>query len=223
MRIIPVLDVMNGHVVRAIGGRRTEYQPLNAQRSLAEFAEFMLQAVDATELYLADLDAIQHGSISPAVQAFLNDAPSPILLDAGLRTSAELQRLGHSSQFRRVIASETWQEALPLFPASAIFSLDLFHNELRLANTALSHDIFTLVEQAVTLGCRSFIALDVAAVGEAYGPTILDLCTNLKKRHPKIELISGGGIRDRADVQHFADAGCDAVLVSTAIHRGTLR
>ena len=28
MRIIPVLDLMNGVAVRAVGGRRSEYRPL---------------------------------------------------------------------------------------------------------------------------------------------------------------------------------------------------
>jgi uncharacterized protein related to proFAR isomerase len=37
-----------------------------------------------------------------------------------------------------------------------------------------------------------------------------------------MELIAGGGIRDLADVRTLGSAGCDAVLVASALHRGAL-
>jgi uncharacterized protein related to proFAR isomerase len=35
-----------------------------------------------------------------------------------------------------------------------------------------------------------------------------------------VELVAGGGVRDRADLDALADAGADAALVATALHEG---
>jgi uncharacterized protein related to proFAR isomerase len=37
-----------------------------------------------------------------------------------------------------------------------------------------------------------------------------------------VELISGGGVRDNADLARLQDAGCDAALVATALHQRAL-
>src|SRR5258708_15280562 len=70
MRIIPVLDVMNGLAVRAVGGRRSEYRPLVSR--LCASAEPLKVAhafrrLGHAELYLADLDAIGGGGTGWAV------------------------------------------------------------------------------------------------------------------------------------------------------------
>jgi len=61
-RLIPVLDVMNGQVVRAVGGRRHEYRPLTSKLVQSTDPETvamsLLDATGARELYVADLDAL---------------------------------------------------------------------------------------------------------------------------------------------------------------------
>ena len=65
MRIIPVLDVMHGAVVRGVGGRRDEYRPLVSRlvpssRPL-DVADAIASHFDCREFYVADLDAILGG------------------------------------------------------------------------------------------------------------------------------------------------------------------
>ncbi len=54
MRIIPVIDVMDGVVVRAIGGRRDEYRPLVSQLTVSTdpiaVAKALLEATGAKAL-----------------------------------------------------------------------------------------------------------------------------------------------------------------------------
>ncbi|HEV3440051.1 MAG TPA: HisA/HisF-related TIM barrel protein [Gemmata sp.] len=61
-RLIPVLDVMNGQVVRAVGGRRHGYRPLTSKLVQSTDPETvamsLLDATGARELYVADLDAL---------------------------------------------------------------------------------------------------------------------------------------------------------------------
>jgi len=59
-------------------------------------------------------------------------------------------------------------------------------------------------------------------VGTDTGPGTLPLVGELRTRYPRLELIAGGGIRDRDDVSRLADAGADAALVATALHAGRL-
>ena len=62
MRIIPVLDMLNGIVVRGVGGRRSEYQPivsrLTSSTDPVEVARVLVYAFQPAEMYVADLDAI---------------------------------------------------------------------------------------------------------------------------------------------------------------------
>ena len=61
MKIIPVIDILNGRVVHAIKGQRHNYQPLESvlfkSTEPLEVAKGF-KALGFTELYVADLDAI---------------------------------------------------------------------------------------------------------------------------------------------------------------------
>jgi len=76
MKILPVLDVMGGVVVRGIAGRRSEYRPivsrLTASTDPGDVAEAFRQHFGFDQLYLADLDA-------------LADRPPALAWEPGLR------------------------------------------------------------------------------------------------------------------------------------------
>jgi len=223
LRIIPVIDVMGGVVVRAVGGRRHEYRPLASRLTASTnpliVANAMCEAVGALELYIADLDAIRDDGVpTAAVRQSVESFQVPVWLDVGIRRMEELAKLPLA--VRAILASETLTELPDVWPSQGeIFSLDLMGGELRTGwpNTKVA---LTLAEYVYNIGCRTYIILDVAAVGERNGPNTLELCKQLQNRLPHVELISGGGIRNPDDVKRFQDAGCEAVLVSTAIHDG---
>jgi phosphoribosylformimino-5-aminoimidazole carboxamide ribotide isomerase len=75
---------------------------------------------------------------------------------------------------------------------------------------------------AVSCGVRSTIVLDLARVGVGQGISTNDLCRRIHSRFPDLDLISGGGVRDRADLRALADCGCRAALVASALHDGKL-
>src|SRR6476620_5467896 len=91
-RLIPVLDVMGGVVVHAVGGRRDDYQPLKNNLTFVCDPETVLQAfqdqMDPFEVYIADLDAIRgSGEISPALRRLIERNRSLVFwVDAGLRS-----------------------------------------------------------------------------------------------------------------------------------------
>lgn len=98
-RIIPVLDVMGGRVVRAVGGRRSEYRPvvsrLTDSTDPVEVARALLELTGSDELYVADLDAILDPAWDGGLAARLSDAfpHTAVLIDVGIRTAADARKL----------------------------------------------------------------------------------------------------------------------------------
>src|SRR4051812_35568829 len=68
MRILPVLDLKGGAVVRGIAGRRSEYRPIESRlcgdASVRGVAGALKTTFGFDECYVADLDAI--GGAEPA-------------------------------------------------------------------------------------------------------------------------------------------------------------
>ena len=54
------------------------------------------------------------------------------------------------------------------------------------------------------------------------GTRTLDLCREIRRHHPDLTIVAGGGVRGLDDLKTLADAGCDAALVASALHDGRL-
>src|SRR5215470_8940340 len=91
--ILPVLDMMNGQIVRGVAGRREEYRPIvskliDSAEPLAVARAFRDQ-FGFTEFYLADLDAIQSGQAALDVYRCLQAEEFRLWIDAGIHTSQD--------------------------------------------------------------------------------------------------------------------------------------
>lgn len=221
MRIIPVIDVMGGVVVRAIAGRRRDYRPIETRLTSSTdpiaVADALLQLTGSDELYLADLDAMIGGGVPTC-------DPSPfratVLLDSGLRSVEQLATLMRWPNVRAVVGTETWRVAPDDWPEPfpAILSLDYFDGQLRTAwPTTVAVDV-----GAIAASVASMIVLDVARVGMGKGSGTERTIQMLRRACPNAELIAGGGVRHWDDIHSLEQAGADAVLVATALHDGSL-
>lgn len=236
-RIIPVLDVMNGQVVRAIGGRRDEYKPiaskLTASTEPVEVAKALLGATGASELYVADLDAITGvAGVAPAVVRLLESLEVPVWVDAGIGGGTEIVIRQLSGRIRLVVGLESAVEPELLRRALAVarepvaFSLDL-RGERLLGNWSAwgaDHEraAFSVARTAVREGAKSLIVLDLARVGTGTGTGTESLLRVLRDVYPDVDLIAGGGVRTWEDVKRLGEAGASGVLVASALHDGTL-
>src|SRR5262249_34020110 len=103
---------MGGVVVRAVRGRRDEYRPVVSQLTDStepiRVAKALLEAADAAELYVADLDMIRGGDeVSPAVVELTKAVRVKTWLDVGVRANRDLDLLPPGEHVCAVIASET--------------------------------------------------------------------------------------------------------------------
>lgn len=235
MRIIPVLDVLNGAVVRAVGGRRSEYRPIVSRLTDSTepltVAKALLAATGASELYVADLDAIQHRNPQLRTLLPLRESMPGMMVDAGVRFSEDVRLLSEVGLNRLVLGTETLEGPRELWEVRTFYteldvtvSIDLRNGQLLdpAGWGCNTHDPRQAADQAWDAGARRFLLLDLARVGMNAGPGTEPLCGELRRRYPEVELLVGGGVRNRDDIRRLEDAGADGVLVASALHDGSL-
>lgn len=239
MRVIPVLDLAGGQGVLALGGRRETYAPVRSVLAagvrpgdpLALVRAFR-DALGCDECYVADLDAITGGVAQHALLGRLAGLGCRLLVDAGVSDPRGARAVTAAGAARVVVGLET----LPSFSALAavvralgaervVFSLDLVDGApLVRSGAAAGGAAFTplaLAGAALQAGARGILVLDLARVGSRRGVDP-ELVTALRRAHPDAELLAGGGVATRAELERLAELGLDGVLVATALHTGAL-
>jgi phosphoribosylformimino-5-aminoimidazole carboxamide ribotide isomerase len=238
MRVLPVIDLKRGEVVRGVGGRRDEYRAISSRlcadarpSSVARaFVEAGFRAV-----YVADLDAIAGAKPAWTDYEAIIEQGLNLSVDAGISTAAGagplLEFAARQPGLSGIVAGlesiagpeELERLCAELGPSRLIFSLDLKAGRPLVRGAAwpglTAEQIATC---AIRHGVRRIIVLDLAAVGMGGGAGTEPLCRLLRCRDPQLELIAGGGVRGPNDLQSLAVAGCDAALVASALHDGRL-
>lgn len=233
MRIVPVLDLMHGEVVRGVGGRRHEYRPIvsrltGSSRPL-DVANALSDHFGCRELYVADLDAI--GGREPAwtLYAALLRRNFCLWVDAGIRTMTTACQLAEAGIEQIVAGLETvagpaeLAEMAQMFGERIVFSLDLHQGQpLGDRDAWLGQDAEGIAGQAVNLGIHQLLVLDLARVGSDGGTGTRDLCVRLRQSHPTLIVSTGGGVRHRDDLSELRNCGVEAALIASALHDGRL-
>src|SRR5439155_22537904 len=83
-------------------------------------------------------------------------------------------------------------------------------------------DPWLIARQAVRLGVRRILILDLAGVGVSQGVSTTGLCTRLREAFPYLQIVTGGGVRGSEDLRQLKAIGVNAVLVASALHDGLL-
>jgi phosphoribosylformimino-5-aminoimidazole carboxamide ribotide isomerase len=232
MQVIPVLDLLDGHAVRAVRGQRANYRPIQStlcagSESLA-VARALLAVTGARVLYVADLAAIlRQGDHAPQLAALLEGLGDTnpgieIWLDAGYTDFASMRALferidppsrSHHATLVPVFGTETLRDSQALCEAvaaglSPLLSLDHRAGAL-LADPAAEADTSWWPPRVIVM------TLD--HVGSYQGPD-LDTLAAVRARAGQRTLIGAGGIRHAADLSAAADSGAAAWLVASALH-----
>lgn len=220
MRVIPVLDLKGGAVVRAEGGRRDGYRPivtpLAGSSDPVAVVEGLRTLHPFRSFYVADLDAIEGRRPNHEALGRLAAMPTPpdLWLDAGFATAEPLEAMLSRPGIRPVLGSESQadESLLRRFRDRVILSLDFFADGFRgpprlLAETDLWPD--------------TVIVMTLAKVGSGAGPDIGRLA-DVKARADGRAVVAAGGVRNAADLETLARLGIAAALVATSLHDGTL-
>jgi len=224
--LLPVLDLKGGIPVRARAGKRHEYAPLGG--TALDAARAHRARVGHGDVYVADLDAIAGAEPAWDVVAALHGDGFALWLDAGVATADRAAALSAAGVERIVVGLETvaGPEVLATVIARhgdrVVFSLDLRDGEPILGSATWRGDARSIADEVISLGVRRLLVLDLARVGVGEGTGTEALLAELHAAHPAVELLAGGGVRGRADLERLAAVGVGRVLVASALRDGTL-
>ncbi len=234
MQIIPVLDLWNGVVVRGIGGRRHEYAPVESVLTRStrplDVALAFRERLGLTTLYVADLDGIVQRRPNVGTLSELCDAGFDVWIDAGLRDLSDAEEFLQAGAGKLIAGLESLSgpavlESLveTLGAQRIVFSLDLkFGAALTATGTWPNPSPLGIAVTAIQAGVTQMIVLDLASVGEQRGPSTLALCDEIHGAAANCRLITGGGIRGPTDLSLLRSHAISGVLLSTALHNGSL-
>ena len=236
MRVIPALDLRAGRAVWARGGHRADYAPADSvllpEREAGDalaLAGAFRERLGCDECYVADLDAITGGRPQHALLESLAAVAGPLLVDGGVADPVAAKAVVAHGAARVVVGLETLPSfaalreiARAIGSARVVFGLDL-RGGTPVVRSGARHRAtpLELTRAAVAAGVPALLVLDLARVGTGRGAD-LHLVAEIRRAHPTVELLAGGGVGALRDLERLADAGCDGALVATALHDGGL-
>jgi phosphoribosylformimino-5-aminoimidazole carboxamide ribotide isomerase len=233
MKIIPVLDLRGGQVVRGVAGRRQEYRPIVSTLVQTSVPLCVARAVrdhfGLCDLYLADLDAIAGQAAAIGTFTALRADGFRLWVDAGIRTDRDARPLIDIGVESIVVGLETVAgpdvlgQLCDELGQRIVFSLDLKDGQPLVASSDWqAADAWSVALEAIACGIRRLIVLDLARVGLAEGTGTETLCRRLSESFPELELVAGGGVRSLDDLRRLQQCGVNGALVASALHEGWL-
>ena len=221
MEIIPVIDLLDNHVVHARYGERHHYKPIQSTLSASSLAldivQGLLKLYPFKQLYIADLNAIQkRGHHRTIITSIISAYPTlNILLDCGISSADDLVDW-KSLDVEFVIGSENLDSIESYISIAQdhqhILSLDFSQNG-RLGPPQLFDESGLWPERV--------IAMTLSQVGSEAGPTMAGIDDLLLKSNGK-KIYAAGGVRHAVDLQALKNIGLSGVLLATALHSGAI-
>jgi phosphoribosylformimino-5-aminoimidazole carboxamide ribotide isomerase len=232
LKIIPVIDVLNGIAVHAVHGERRHYRPLrSALCSSVDPLEVALtfESLGFDRLYLADLDAILGKSANFALYQRIHAKTNlDFMVDAGVAEITKAEKLLKAGVPEIVIGTETLRnldfvnQAIKSFGEDrVVVSVDLKRGKVMsvLENVKPMGPVL-LAKTLEEIGIDQIILLDLDRVGTERGANVEVLKDVLEKT--KVKVLVGGGIRSVQDLENLRILGVSGALVATALHNGKL-
>jgi phosphoribosylformimino-5-aminoimidazole carboxamide ribotide isomerase len=233
MDVIPVLDLMKGHVVHGMQGARERYlhieSILTSSSAPLAVARALRKETGCTAFYIADLDAIQgtghHNDVISELAEDLGDVD--LWVDAGVTEAVAAARLLAAGAGRVIVGSETLtglvaleriRDALP--PGRLLISVDVGVDGV-LSRSPELQGLGPLAACAVLVeqGFSQMILLALSQVGTGSGPDWSAL-EAVRGAFPHLSLIAGGGVRNPDDLRRLDGLGVAGALVATSLHHG---
>jgi len=233
MRLIPVLDLMNGLVVHGIRGERSQYRPvescLTSSAAPLPVARALQAETGCREFYIADLDALQctGGDHRDHIAELAGGLSAELWVDAGITDVASAQRILNYGAGKIIICTESLPDpaildaiAKAIDYGRMVFSIDIVNGRV-ISKAPFLKGLSPLdaLEIVSGQGWLNFILLTLDHVGTGSGPD-WDLLETARRRFPQLTFFAGGGIRTPADIGRLISLDINGALVATSLHRG---
>jgi phosphoribosylformimino-5-aminoimidazole carboxamide ribotide isomerase len=245
MKIIPAIDILERRTARSLG---ETYFPFRSVLTDSPDPVATAQAYRARfkfpEIYIADLDAIDHGR-EPNWDQFVaikRTTGCSLRIDAAISDIARAQRTFEAGADRIIIGTETLlttdfiRVALQAFgPERLIVSLDLKGKHLLSACRKLDGgDPVVFAGQLETLGVREIMVLDLPRAGTGIGvnvEVVEDIVAQLRRsfslveaivRATSMDVLAGSGLGRIEEIKVLQAMGVSAVTIARTLHEGEI-
>ena len=227
MKLIPVVDLMQGQVVRAVRGDRKSYRPIESRLCAGSDPATVAQALCAhcatRQLYVADLDALTgRPAQTQVLRALWRAIPGlELWLDAGFADKDAADAMG------RELGDVPW---VPVFGSESLASREelarCFAGQRHAGVLSLDRRDGRRMDlagcwEAPGLWPERVIVMTLERVGAGAGPDLQTLA-EVRAKSPSTFMVGAGGIRHAADLEAARAAGAGAWLVASALHDGGL-
>lgn len=224
MKIIPAIDLKDGHCVQLVGGDLAQ-ERIRLPDPVAQALAFEAQGAEI--LHVVDLDrALGRGSNLQLVKMILETLSIPVQVGGGIRMFEDIDYLLECGAAKVVLGTRAVKDAQFLREAAQRYG-----DRLTIAVDARGEEIVvkgwtegsgrTLAEFAKSvdgLGLGTLLYTDVGKEGRLQGPNIDEvqrLAASVKTR-----LLASGGIRSLDDLKALKKAGAWGAVVGMAFYTG---
>jgi phosphoribosylformimino-5-aminoimidazole carboxamide ribotide isomerase len=233
MKVIPVLDILDGKVVHGIQGKRESYKPIVSQivktADPIEVVQVFEQKFGFTRFYVADLNAIQKkGNNYEVLRGLKKSFPHLFfIVDFGVRNLSDILSAGKDLVDIFILGTETIESLAELdkilkymSSQKIIISLDLKNGHLLHVPRGFEENISNFLQIFMAKKIAEILVIDLARVGSNAGPIYPEARQIRLKYHGNV--ILGGGVRNASDLELLQKEGYNGVLIATALYAGKL-
>ena len=229
MRIIPVIDLLDGKVVQAVAGRREEYKPIKSVLTKASdplSIAMAFQNLGLEELYIADLNAIcSRGHNLSSIGKITSKSRMEVMIDAGFRRADEARAYVRKGIDKIVLATETIESFEEVRRAvdrglRVTASIDMKGDRVVAGSREVELPQKDLIRKFEDEGASEIINLSLDRVGTSRGPDFESVKDALSRA--TVPVLVAGGVRNVDDIRHLQKLGIAGVLLATALHRGAI-
>ncbi len=223
MKVIPVIDLLNGVVVHAKKGERAAYQAIHSQLTPSsqplDIVAALLDVYPFKQVYIADLNAIQkldtsHENNYNVIASIKALYPAlELWVDAGISNNVELS-LWQKLDIHLIVGSENFANigdytSLNIQDKNYILSLDFM---------PLGYQGPTELLTNTEYWPQDVIVMSLSNVGANNGVNV-DLMQKTIARAKGFNIIAAGGIRNADDLVMLKEMKVSAALLATALHQ----
>ncbi|HKM41252.1 MAG TPA: HisA/HisF-related TIM barrel protein [Methanocorpusculum sp.] len=210
MNVILAIDLKDGYVVHGKSGNREEYKPLNWGLSPSAEPNYYMTVMKPRYAYVADLDRIEMIGDHTDTILRLASIPEKLWVDRGCSIPEE-----YLSGVNNIVGTETADAPLDEFTGGYL-SVDVKDGKV----IPSGEDPVDFIRNTDRFSFDGIILLNISLVGTGAGID-KEFVKSIRSATKK-PLIYGGGVKTEDDLKILSDAGFDGVIISTAVHKGTI-
>ncbi len=227
MKILPAIDLYEGHVVRL---RQGDFEQCTAYGDDPCAVAASFRDAGAREIHVVDLEGARRGTpVHLSLLAPLRALGVEVRYGGGLRTAEDGDRALAAGATRIMVGSLLFRDPLQTaalrqrFGKALVASVDVKNGRVAVGGWTATVDRppAEALEELAAAGCDEFLVTAVSRDGTGEGPDF-DLYRGLRSRCPHVALVAAGGIAHLDDLKGLHALGLAGAVVGRALYEGTV-